>query len=69
MPPNTRDPNAASLTDEISRIPQKERVELAILLVRDIDQPGCAMSLHRLSAVAMATYKDIRRAEFERGCG
>lgn len=62
-------PDAGQLQAEIAAIPQEQRVALALQLVRDIDQPGCALSLMRLARLAEENRAAITRAEFERGCG
>jgi len=59
-------PDAGQLQAEIEAIPQAQRVALALQLVRDIDEPCCALSLMRLSHLAEDHHLAIRRDQFER---
>lgn len=59
-------PDAGQLQSEIELLPQVQRVALALQLVRDIDDPGCALSLMRLSRLAEDQHLAIRRAQFVR---
>ncbi|KGM86723.1 hypothetical protein rosmuc_03016 [Roseovarius mucosus DSM 17069] len=59
-------PDAGQLQAEIAAIPQALRVALALQLVRDIDEPCCALPLMRLSRLAEDHHLSIRRADFIR---
>jgi len=59
-------PDADQLQNEIATIPQAQRVALALQLVRDIDEPCCALPLMRLSRLAEDHHLSIRREAFVR---
>ncbi|SEK32976.1 hypothetical protein SAMN05443999_101224 [Roseovarius azorensis] len=59
-------PDAGQLQAEIAAIPQRQRVALALQLVRDIDDPACALPLMRLSNLAEDHHLSIRKAQFVR---
>lgn len=59
-------PDAGQLQSEIAAIPQAQRVALALQLVRDIDEPCCALPLMRLSRLAEDHHLSIRKADFIR---
>ena len=59
-------PDAGQLQAEIEMVPQVQRVALALQLVRDIDDPCCALSLMRLSRLADEQAAAIRRGQFVR---
>ncbi|WP_297773058.1 hypothetical protein [uncultured Roseovarius sp.] len=59
-------PDAGPLQAEIELVPQVERVALALQLIRDIDDPACALSLMRLSRLAEDQHLAIRREQFVR---
>ncbi|MAN99776.1 hypothetical protein [uncultured Roseovarius sp.] len=59
-------PNAGRLQAEIAAIPQAQRVALALQLVRDIDEPCCALPLMRLSRLAEDHHLSIRKEAFVR---
>ena len=59
-------PDAGQLQDEIATIPQAQRVALALQLVRDIDEPCCALPLMRLSRLAEDHHLSIRKEAFVR---
>lgn len=59
-------PDAGELQAEIELVPQAQRVALALQLVRDIDDPGCALALMRLSRLADEQQMLIRREAFVR---
>lgn len=61
--------NLPAIERDIARIPQSERVRLAILLVRDIDQDHCIMPLRRLANQANELSALLLRDRFERECG
>jgi len=59
-------PDAGQLQTEIDAIPQALRVALALQLVRDIDDPACALALMRLSRLAEDHHVAIRKEQFVR---
>ena len=59
-------PDAGQLASEIELIPQVQRVALALQLVRDIDDPNCALALMRLSRLAEDHHVAIRKEQFVR---
>jgi hypothetical protein len=59
-------PDAGQLASEIELVPQVQRVALALQLVRDIDDPNCALSLMRLSRLSEEQHLAIRREQFLR---
>lgn len=59
-------PDAGELQAEIELVPQVQRVALALQLVRDIDDPNCALALMRLSRLAEDHHLAIRREQFVR---
>jgi len=59
-------PDAGQLKSEIELVPQVHRVALALQLVRDIDDPNCALSLMRLARLAEEQHLAIRREQFLR---
>ncbi|MFB9148721.1 hypothetical protein [Roseovarius ramblicola] len=59
-------PDAGQLQAEIEAIPQAQRVALALQLVRDIDDPNCALTLMRLSRLAEDHHVAIRKEQFVR---
>lgn len=59
-------PDAGQLQAEIAAMPQVLRVALALQLVRDIDEPCCALPLMRLSRLAEDHHLSICKEEFVR---
>lgn len=61
--------DAPGVAEDIARIPQADRVKLAILLVRDIEDTRCIGALHRLADEATGAGTRILRRQFEQECG
>lgn len=59
----------AGVAQDIALIPEPDRVKLAILLVRDIDDARCIVPLHRLADEAMVASQRLLRRRFEQECG
>lgn len=61
--------DAPGVAQDIARIPQADRVKLAILLVRDVEDGRCIGALSRLAEEATAASNRILRRQFEQECG
>lgn len=69
MTPSLRALDAPAVVADIHRIPQAERVKLAMLLVRDVDEFTCIMPLKRLAEQAGDLSAQLMRQRYERDCG
>ena len=61
--------DAPGVAQDIARIPQADRVKLAILLVRDVEEGRCIGPLSRLAEEATAASGRILRRQFEQERG
>ena len=61
--------DAPGVARDIAHIPEPDRVRLAILLVRDVEDGRCIGALSRLAEEATAASGRILRRQFEQECG
>lgn len=62
-------PDFDDIARDIQLIPEADRVKLAILLIRDVNESTCIVPLRRLEAEAGDAAFRLVKARFQKECG